>query len=458
MLAGCQVDADCGLGQACLREPTAPATATGICISKQAYDDDFETMRSLCAPFIANPCGRPLREYVITRAFQDRLYLAPRKIPATAHARPVFNEDGSLMGVTELEDSYTCRLPLAPTQATDDSGALVGCTDDEQCRSLSGNDDTTVCDDDGACRSACPDGIPSCYECGDDTDCTDWGEGAICSDGQCRRPCQGKADCTLSPLPGPRCFAELVGYEVRLRNSFVVRDGGSNGRGFLTDWVYADPETGECRVDQTVSNLLSSRLWLGADEEQTWNDPRWGIPDCPGADVASPLDPNPCRVTRRREDDPASLFHRFAYQGQDVEAIRFSNPYASFELDLTSLLDLASTPNGVAGVLCTGQDTQGCAWPPEFAAFRRARIPRGYVQDFNVPSQIGYVPFNEIVVVQSTPLVYPVRIVPAPEPGFAFIVDAGGRGGVQGVRGQVVRVNAAGVDSGEIADTTFKVR
>jgi hypothetical protein len=68
----------------------------------------------------------------------------------------------------------------------------------------------------------------------------------------------------------------------------------------------------------------------------------------------------------------------------------------------------------------------------------------------------GYQTFNDPVVVQSTPLTYPVRIVPAPETGAAYIVDAGGRGGVAGVRGQVVRVT---ISASEIrADENFRVR
>ena len=53
-------------------------------------------------------------------------------------------------------------------------------------------------------------------------------------------------------------------------------------------------------------------------------------------------------------------------------------------------------------------------------------------------------------------MTYPVRVVNAPELGVAFAVDAGGRGGGTGVRGQVVRM-VIGSDSIR-GDDDFRVR
>jgi hypothetical protein len=51
-----------------------------------------------------------------------------------------------------------------------------------------------------------------------------------------------------------------------------------------------------------------------------------------------------------------------------------------------------------------------------------------------------------------------VRIVAAPEPSAAFIVDAGGRGGPAGVRGQLIRLNTNMISVGGMEDTDFLVR
>jgi hypothetical protein len=206
--------------------------------------------------------------------------------------------------------------------------------------------------------------------------------------------------------------------------------------------------TGVCREDPNISSLLTSRVRLGEDAAATFNDPFYPIPDCPNPDEAAPTDPNPCRIAQSRESDPSSLFHYFSYRGQPIEAIRFSNPFASFVIDLVSLRDLASD-------LAFLPDP-GYAWPDQYGEFRRSRIPRNYRE--TITTQDGYIPYNEPVIVGNVPMVYPVRIIDAPENGFAFIVDAGGRGGVAGVRGQVIRINAAGVSQGAIGDESFRVQ
>ena len=90
------------------------------------------------------------------------------------------------------------------------------------------------------------------------------------------------------------------------------------------------------------------------------------------------------------------------------------------------------------GLVSEPPDFADASWPATFARFLRARIPTGYREEFS--SVNGFVPYNEPVVVGTTPMVYPVRIIPGPEIEADFIVDAGGRGGLGGVRGQVVRI------------------
>lgn len=470
-ILGCLDDEGCGLGQKCLREPTAPASATGICVSEQAYESDFDTLRTFCAPFISDPCGIPQRRFRIVRAFDRELWLQAMDRPRDAIVRVFDTEDGPL--VAEYEARLSCAAPIVhrgmPPCTSDDQCQAdpyapgesrsawfcdreegesegvcrgippdTGCATDADCGGLGAN---YVCVDE-LCRAPCdlcaPPTQPE-FSCIDDSGC---GAGETCFAGTCHVPCEDDSPgCIETPLPGPLCFPEFVRYDIRASNSFVVTSANS---GIFTDGVRADETTGECLPDPTASTLLTSRLWLGADEDETFNHPVLGIPDCPEPVLAGPSDPNPCRITTPRSFDPDSLFHTFAYDGAPVEAIRFSNPFFSITLDLVSLLDLAQDV----------PDFSDVRWPAGAARFRRSRIPRGYSLDF--ATEDGYVPYNEpLVVANLTPVTYPVRIVNAPELSVAYVVDAGGRGGVQGVRGQIVRV-LLGDDTR--ADENFRVQ
>ena len=549
VLLGCTSDDDCGLGQRCLQEPTAPSTASGICVSAQAYDDDFQVLRQVCAPFINEACGDPRREYLVTDAFQNELWLRAIDRDKTAHiveldpenADNDAEEGAPLTGVTEFEDRYTCELPYSTM-----SGAVIGpyCTSDAECaatpetptcvlppadsngaeppppppyagrcacerdRECRGGDvpqrcviplraepedpaqdeawdpydadypfydfdddrmpegacrplvvcaedadcqvaegDEHICDG-GVCRGPCTGGDPECFECADRSDCAHYGPESVCSDGMCMRPCEsGDPDCTRTLLPGPRCFPELVTYVVRLRHSFMVE--GSPTVPFIPDRVVEDPETGRCREDPSVSTLLTSRIRLGADESETFsgeNGYPYVIPECPNADEAAPTDPNPCRINRQRAEDEATRFHTFSYDGERVSAIRFSNPFLSLVVDMTDLRTLGSEIE---------QLTEK-RYGPEFVEFRRGRLPRGYRETFLALP--GYVPFSEPLVVRNIVMVYPVRIIKGPETSSAFIVDAGGRGGPMGVRGQLIRIIASAIDQGGMEDLNFLVR
>lgn len=460
VLLGCQTDAECGLGQRCLTEPTAASTATGICISAGAFEERYEELRTFCAPFINDPCGRPRREFLITRAFQNYLELQAMDVEEQSFLRIVESEDDPEAPVefNEHVDRFTC-LPLL----TDETAPKVACDETLPCA------EGETCAVDGVCRR-CAAGEPDCLDCDDDSDCVDdaasggdFGPDAICSDGRCRRPCEpGEAECTLAPLPGSMCFTELIDYVVRARHSFLVT--GNPTAPFFTDRVTTraaalgdtGPFADECVEDDRFSRLLTSRLRLGADEESTWNDPAYPILDCPngGADQAGPGDPNPCRITTTRSSNPNSRFHVFEFRGQGdtppeegrVEAIRFSNPFMSLTLDLTNLLALGLGPEQVPDV----------AWPTAFAEFRRARIPEGYQEYFQAEG--GYSPWSETVVGGEAPLIYPVRIVPEAGANVAYVVDAGGRGGALGVRGQVFRMLVDQVDTGALADIEFQVQ
>jgi hypothetical protein len=485
VVLGCSGDDVCGLGQRCLLDPTAPTTASGICVSELAYENEREALRAACAPFIRDECGSAEREYRITRATDNELWLQALERPARSLVRSVLgprSPTDATVDMREYTARLTCDSPVRRVEAEpcqqdadclpdpydpdnqrgglscdksalplqdEDPGPGVcvgqqpdgGCDDDEACVGLGAQ---YLCVD-SVCRAPCdlcPPPTQPAAPCQIDDDCVDAEAGQVCIAGVCHEPCEGtNPSCLLSPLPGPRCFPELVRYTVRLNEAFSF-SGSSTP--FLSDRVVADPVTGECMEDEAVSSLLTSRIRLGPDSAATFGTDTWQIRDCVNPEEAGPDDPNPCRIVSERSADPYSLFHRFRYEDQPVAAIRFSNPLLSVTIDLTSLTGLTTEP----------PDFSGQTWPAAFAEFLRARIPSGYREEFATIN--GFIAFADGVVVGSTPLVYPVRILRAPEPNGDFIVDAGGRGGAAGVRGQVVRIDHA--PGQVVTDQQFRVR
>jgi hypothetical protein len=491
VVLGCTNDDGCGPGQRCLRDPTSPVSASGICVSAQAFDyrpqraGDPPALRDVCAPFISDPCGSAERRYRITRATNTELWLQAVARSTRWVVRSALGErspEGATVDLREYTAKLTCDAPVQRITAeacredadcypdpydagnqrgamrcdksalplgNDDPGEGVctgqqpdgGCDDDDDCLGLGAQ---YLCVD-SVCRAPCdlcPPTIQPDAPCQIDQDCLDAGAGQVCMAGVCHEPCEGpNPSCLLSPLPGPRCFSELVRYTVRLQDSFSLTGTSTP---FLSDRVITDPTTGECVEDPGVSSLLTSRIRLGANVDATFGTGPWQIRDCANPDEAGPDDPNPCRIAVDRAADPASLFHRFAYDQRPVAAIRYSNPVLTVTIDLVSLLGLTSQPPNFPGQ----------TWPSELADFRRARIPSGYREEFGTVN--GFVPLSDTVVVNTTVMVYPVRILRAPETNADFIVDAGGRGGVAGVRGQVVRIHHA--SSQIFTDQEFRVR
>jgi len=390
LVFGCGDTADCGVGQICLRDEST--SATGICVSGEVYDEGVEGLREACAEYISDPCGSPLREFLISRAFETELHLQAMDIPKTAYLDYAEDEDG-LVTITELDGRMICA----------DEQPEGGCKVNADCEGIVGTDRL------GNEEVPFP----------------------LCLDGICRRPCDEEAgeDCVLRRLPGPQCFGELIRYHVRARNSFIVR--GPGGYSFLDQRVRAD-DNGECYEDHSASNLLTSRIRLGEDEEDT----RFGdfdpIPSCPSGKIPETGTPNPCFITEDRPavldgNSSARLFHDFFYQGERVSAIRYSNPMFSLVLDLASLTDLAAPVPG-----------EDLAWPADFSSFRRSRIPRNYRESFSTVQ--AYSPYNEGATLGSVPLVGPVRVVNGPDNGIIYVVDASGSGGSGGLRGQIMRI------------------
>lgn len=394
VIIGCVDDDDCGDGRRCLRESVAGGDSTGICISAQAYSEHASDLREVCGPFISDPCGEASREFLITRATPTVLELEALEQPFLSHTVALDEEpvDG-FAPVVAVEDQYVCT----------DWQVDGGCEVDDDCKC----DPTSEADAENGCDELAADGV--------------------CVEGRCRRPCADGEDCVYRRLPGPDCFGEFVRYQVALRNAFRV--SGPQPYEFITDRVEAvDLGNGEFECSETanadLSQLLTSRLPLPRSDDP--DDPEWlAIPACPD-DLVLPNDPNPCRIVSPRALE--NTFHVFEYEGATVSALRFSNPVFSIVIDLTALEGLTSEVEGFDDL----------SWPIDFTSFRRSRIPRGYRTGFGLGR--GYRPFGDSLDLEGRPITYPIRIVAAPQPGVAFIVDGSGPGSSSSIRGQVVRV------------------
>ncbi|MFO7562413.1 MAG: hypothetical protein R6X02_07195 [Enhygromyxa sp.] len=420
VLLGCREDGQCGDGRRCLRESVAGGESTGICVSAEAYETRANQLREICANFISDPCGEAHREFTVTRAFQDRLWIQSMDQPLISYlesaATPCASGSNNQLidGVCECLPGYAEEF----CPGEDDPEVVDCCVDPSA--SAPPPAPIVEAEDRFICSEEQPDD-----GCSLDTECTallgdeqPW----RCIDGRCRRPCEGADECVFRRLPGPACFGEFVSYQVALRNQFRVSGPQAP---FVTSRVEVGPE-GECieTADDQRSRLLTSRLPLPASDDP--DDPEWQkIPLCVD-DTVEPGSPNPCRITASRS--LAALFHTFEYEQERVSALRFSNPVFSIVLDLSALGFLTRDVPGY----------EGQSWPAEFARYRRSRIPRDYRQEFQI--QGGYVPFGEFMTLEGRAVTLPVRIVPAPQPGVAFVVDASGPGTTTSIRGQVLRV------------------
>jgi hypothetical protein len=420
VVLGCSDDSGCGAGQRCLTKPGG-VPGGGLCISEQAFEADEQKLRQVCDHYISDPCGEPHREFLITRAFQSELWLQSLDKAPIAYLDRLEDEAETCI---QLDDDELCFPPLVERE------------------------------DQFVCTELQPEN-----SCSTDEDCTDLLEGTdedqgqefLCIEESCRRACEDADECILRRLPGPACFREFVRYEIRARNAFTVE--GEGPARFMSDKVFSDPDTippqaetqtPECvdgGVAAGVSNLLTSRIPLGPDEDSL------DLPLCePTDNVPDSGSPNPCLITQSRASDPVSRFHTFDYfatqvDGGEVTAVRYSNPIMSLVVDLTDLEALGiSIPDSQREVF-TDLVNEGGLWPAAFRRFRRSRIPRGYRETFNITP--GYTPINAAVGIGSNFLTFPLRIVNAPDLNWTFIVDASGPGTSTSIRGQVLRVDAA---------------
>jgi hypothetical protein len=417
VILGCREHAQCGDGRRCLRQSVAGGASTGICISAQAYEERAPELREVCRNFISDPCGEAHREFTITKAFQNELWLQSMDQPLISYlsAATVPCETGSnnqqVGGTCECLPGYTEDCP-----GQGDPEVVDCCPDPDDpippAASVFEAEDRFICSNEqpeGGCQTN--------LDCQELLGADEW----LCIEDRCRRPCENADECVYRRLPGPACFGEFITYQVALRNAFRV----SGPAGFRTDLIEIDPDTGECREtqDTEISRLLTSRIPLPASDSP--DDPDWlSIPVCP-TDTVEPSNPNPCRVAAPRALEV--LFHNIAYEGEQVSALRYSNPVFSLLIDLASLESLTSDIPRL-----------GQAWPAQFARFLRSRIARGYRQDFRLDN--GYIPFASFMTLEGRPVTFPVRIVAAPQSNVAFVVDGSGPGSAAAIRGQVLRV------------------
>ncbi len=442
-ILGCLNDDGCGAGQFCLIDPRAPTDGSGICVSQTAFANR-DYLLQVCEDLLYDPCGSPVREFLVTRAFQNELWLQAMDRPESAYL--MYSDadvsDDPAPGEVAKEDlcNGTYLRSLAE-DAPEPSAKRYECNERLVCAEQQPETGCTTHED---CLALVPEDAKreEIYP--------------LCIDGLCRRVCGEREDgtqedCVLRRLPGPTCLRELIEYNVAARHSFVLKGPGVFS--FLTQKVRRSDED-ECYEDPDVSNLMTSRFRVGVDEADTRNNSVWPIPSCPpGNGRPDASTPNPCFIDTPRpeslqENDPNGVFHHFRYGYNEigdpgtVPALRLSNPMLSLVLDLTSLKGLTSPVPGT-------DDT----WEPEFREFQRSRLPRTYNETFD--TRQGYNPLNLVVVTQDILLVGPTRIISAPEAGTVFVVDSSGDGGSARVRGQVLRVSVVGGVSSP--DPNFRV-
>ena len=441
ILIGCSADFECGEGRRCLLETSSGISeSTGICISGQAYEERAAQLREICGNFIADPCGGAVREFTITKSFQDELWIQAMDQRPQSHMFEygpcAAGSNNALVGDScvclggfegcggEGEALECCEVPGA--EAYPIMGEVISsfvCSEEQP------NDGCASDDDCEGLPFPGPSADPNAPE-------PEPGEAWMCVEERCRRPCRSAAECTLRRLPGPTCFGEFVRYQVGLRNAFQVTGPVS----FEGDRVDVDPDTGECRptLDGELSQLLSSRISLPETDDPS--DPVWAaIPVC-STDAVEPGNPNPCRIMSE-----GGRFHNLSYEGETVSALRFSNPVFSLILDLTSVDSLTSNISGF----------EELSWGVGQVGFERARIPAGYSETFRLGS--GYQPFADFLLVEgSRPVTYPVRILAGPAEAEVYIVDGSGPGSSTSIRGQVVRATLG--DQVSVDDTFIGVR
>ncbi|PRQ07368.1 hypothetical protein [Enhygromyxa salina] len=421
VIVGCTDDDDCGDGRRCLLESDTAANSRGICVSADAYTKSLAKLRETCGEFISDPCGEAHREYTITRAYQDELWIEPMGQPRISYLRARTPEDACPANSVSMANGDCACLAGFSEAACGVTSELECCP--EPSLLLSGQAPVAEFEDQFVCTAQQPDG-----GCAADDECSE----GICVDSRCRRPCEGD-ECTLRPLPGPACFGEFVRYQVALQDAFRVTGPGV---GFLPDLVEAvelddQPGVFECRptVNADISRLLTSRLPLPPSDSP--DDLDWlAIPTCADDQSVQPSSANPCRIVSPRA---ATAFHQFVYEGFPVSALRFSNPVFSIVLDLSALETLSADVPSLA--TATWEDA---IWPAEAARFRRSRIPRGYRVEWRLGT--GYGAFADQLTLEARPVTYPIRIVPGPQSNVAYIVDGSGPGTTSSIRGQVVRV------------------
>jgi hypothetical protein len=364
-LFGCAKDGDCGVGQFCLVDPrtTTSTGAPGICVSQAAFAND-DYLRQVCEDLIYDPCGSPIREFQVTRAFQSELWLQSIDRPVTSYlmyAGVSEEDDGS--DVPEADLCSGKYLRDLPGESADPYRRPVecqpGCCAARSSRRPAARPTPTAADPGGrrggrhlpaVRRQVVPPSVP--------------GRRGV------HPPAPARADLRAGAgaLPGARA-QQLRGPRtgsVRLPRSEGPRRRRHQG-------VLRGP-----RGLEPADQPDPPRQRRGRHAQQPGvADPQ--LP--PGQRAPGAGTPNPCFIDTPRPlslptDAPDGLFHVFSYGEKPEEgavpAIRFSNPMMSVVLDLTSLEGLIAPVPGTE-----------TPWRSEFAGFQRSRIPRAFNESFS---------------------------------------------------------------------------
>jgi DNA-binding beta-propeller fold protein YncE len=237
-LVGCNVDADCGLGETCYFDAETPANGGGMCLPR----DRITELAGACRPLLISQ-----RKYVI-KASEDaikpsRLVLVPK--PTVLMTTP-------LTGCTS--DLQCQQLYRDEQHLREQSTGLPQATDKEYtCQNsseLGGVD---------KCIAVCPGNV--------DSECP---AGSVCQDLRC-------VEGAFAPQA---CYGPLQRYEVRAGGAFTVV-------GSVTGYVHNrlfDASKGVC-VDDAAADPLRVGRFHPIE------------PLCDDADAVIPTGPNPCSVT-----------------------------------------------------------------------------------------------------------------------------------------------------------------
>jgi hypothetical protein len=272
-------------------------------VSQESFADK-DRLLQVCQDMVYDPCGPPRREFLITRAFKDEVWLQAMDKPITSYlmfheSTLPDSEDAPTRRGRVLSGKYIDDVVVNPEGHASDPDALEAEFTECEGRLICAEDQPeSGCETHADC-------VTQSREDDDPDDPKDFSKEVfpLCIDGLCRRVCGPDEDCVLRRLPGPDVHARadpLHGDRPQL-----VRAARA-GRVLVPRPAREDRPRDRrvLRGPGDVSNLLTSRIRLGSDEADTRNNTAWPIPSCPpGTERPDGGAPNPCFI----DDRPDSI-------------------------------------------------------------------------------------------------------------------------------------------------------